>query len=197
MSLRLALLSLIVLALGCESHDQAPVDAEVADATPDGTRRCGQDGDSIEQLEAGTWQVVSTCGEDSHCTVAYCVCDPGDRCTGAGTAEACCGNDTEGPVEGCGPVDPGLDNRFLPIDRALVIASAGGPQRCSSPAGTFRACGPSSVCTEVADDSGVPEAQCACTPSATCIPLDCAEGTFQVTVECPQGAPPVYTLCEG
>jgi len=205
MTNRLGLVLLLLTLLGsCDDDDDGlppiacPCDAATPDAPDEGTRRCSEDGDSIEAFENGAWQVVGSCGEGDHCASAICVCDPGSRCTGASTAESCCGNDTEPPVgpEGC-YVAPDDDNLRLPMDRPLAIQSGAGVQICSSPAGSFRLCGPSSTCTEAAEGEE-PEVYCACTPSEGCMPIECAEGTFQVTVECPAEpqALPIYHLCD-
>src|SRR5690349_3045545 len=123
MTTRLGLLLLLLLLVACGGGSDDP-DAQVplsdcgcaaldgpTDGPAEGTRQCGEDGDSIVAFEDGAWHVVDSCGEGHHCTNAYCVCDPGSRCTGASTAEACCGNDTGPPVgpQGC-DVDPDLDN---------------------------------------------------------------------------------------
>jgi len=152
---------------------------------------CSADGTTIMECVDGQWQPRTTCGDQHHCLFGYCVCSPGLRCGASGQPECCSSNET-GPVGDCAGGTG--DDLFKPYDRPLEIQTSDGAIPCTSPQGVIRVCGPSSTCA----DDGESEAWCACTPSAACLPVDCAEGAIEVTVECPADprGEPIYRLCE-
>jgi hypothetical protein len=200
------LLPLVLLLVACDSEPSTPGTPDADQSTwgdgdgPVNFHRCSLDGRAVEHSTSNdtTWMVEETCGEFQVCVdtpgyLPHCGCSAGLRCTSATDAYECCPEGTARPVApgSCEPA--GHDDELTLVERQLAVEGPDGTLPCSSPTGLGRFCGPSSTC----DDEGG-AAWCACQPSESCIALDCAEGAYQVTVECPADphAPPVYRLCE-
>jgi hypothetical protein len=206
MTTRLRLLSpLLLLLLACDSTPSAPDADQSSGGDGDGpvyTYRCSIDGRFVERSSSWdtTWVVEETCAEEQDCVetpgyAPHCGCIERLRCSTATATDAyeCCPEGTARPVApgSCEPA--GYRDVLTLVERQLAVESPDGTLPCSSPTGLERFCGPSSSC----DDDGE-TAWCACMPSESCIALDCAEGAYLVTVECPEDphAPPIYRLCE-